>query len=243
MKKPKVSIIILAFDNPNALEKTLKTLCSNTTYPNFEIIVACNPCDDVAVNVEINDLLVRMKKSCDFKVILNETNLLHGRGCMEGFKISDGEFICFCNDDIFIPASQSAWLTFMMAFMVENENTATLTPSMYSAKERIYWIGKTDPTKPYHDFLHTPKGDPNLPIEPRETCYNNMALCLTKRYLVEEFPLGQSCPHYGSDSEFGNRIKEKYPNMKHMVIPEVRIYHFNIFATRTNYGKNKEIEG
>jgi len=46
-----------------------------------------------------------------------------------------------------------------------------------------------------------------------------------------------------SDSEFGNRIKEKYPQMKHMVLPEVKLYHFNIFAQRINHGKEKVIEG
>lgn len=243
MKGPKVSIIVLAFDNPSALEKTVNTLYANTNYPNFEIIASVNPCEDSEINKSIVELLIRMQDYCDLKTVFNETNLLHAKGSMEGFKVSDGEFICFCNDDIFIPASQSSWLDKMTDFMLKDENVATLTPSMYSAKERVYWVGKTNPEKSFHDFLHVPKGDPSIPTNPIETCYNNMACCLTRRYLVEEIPLGQNCPHYGSDSEFGNRIKEKYPNMKHMVLPEVRIYHFNIFNKRTNYGKEKKIEG
>jgi len=240
---PKVSIIVLAFDSLHALERTLETLSANTIYPNFEIVVSVNPCEDKEINNSISLFLSDFKDKFPIKTIYNKTNLFHAKGTMEGFKISDGEFICFCNDDIFIPASQSEWLTHLMDFMLENENVATLTPSMYSAKERIYWVGKTNPEKSYHDFLHIPKGDPSIPVKPLGTCYNNMACCLTRRYLVEEIPLGQSCRHYGSDSEFGNRIKEKYPNMKHMVLPSVRVYHFNIFATRTNYGKEKEIDG
>ena len=240
-----VSIIVLAFDNFNHLFRSVETLYHNNEYPNFEMIVVHNP-SGIGADEKIEEASMVWKKNwSNFKYIKNEKNLYHGKGSMEGVKIADSDstYICFCNDDVFIPASQSDWLLKMVDFMNNNQEVATLTPSLYSAKERIYWVGKTNPEDPYHDLLHTPRGDPSIPKEPRDTCYNNFSVCLVRKFLVDEIPLGQNCPHYGSDSEFCNRIKEKYPDMKHMVLPEVRLYHYNIFSSRCNYGKNKETEG
>jgi len=243
MNEPKISIVVLAFDNSEALNKTLTTLVRNTDYPNFEVIVPVNPSGDETLDSKVKKVVTFFEVEHKIKAVFLKENLFHARGCMEGFKLSEGELICFCNDDIFIPASQSDWLTKMVNFLLSDENIATLTPAMYSIKERVYWIGKSNAEKSYHDFLHIPRGDPSLPTRPVETCYNNMAIHLTRRYLIEEIPLGQSCPHYGSDKEYCDRIREKYPNMKHIVLPEVKVYHFNIFNQRINHGKEKKIEG
>lgn len=240
-----VSIIVLAFDNFKYLFRSVETLYHHNDYENFDLIVAHNP-SGTKDEQEIEEVCSAWKKNwANFKYIKNKENLYHAKGTMEGFKICNplSSYVCFTNDDIFIPASQSGWLVKMVAYMEEHPEVATLTPSMYSEKERVYWVGKDDPESPYHNLLHVPKGDPRIPKEPVETCYNNMALCLTRRYLVEEIPLGQNCPHYGSDSEYGNRIKAKYPEMKHMVFPEVKLYHLNIFAKRSNYKKDKTVEG
>jgi len=242
-----VSIIVLAFDNFKYLLRSVETLYHHNDYENFELIVSHNP-SRTEDEQQIEEVCsVWLKNWPNFKYVKNKENLYHAKGTMEGFKIailnSDPYYICFTNDDIFIPASQSDWLVKMVNYMEEHPEVATLTPSMYSEKERVYWVGKDDPESPYHNLLHVPKGDPRIPKEPVETCYNNMALHLTRRYLVEEIPLGQSTRHYGSDSEFGNRIKAKYPNLKHMVLPEVKLYHFNIFNKRSNYKKDKTVEG
>ena len=242
-----VSIIVLAYDNPNYLLRSVETLYRHNFYEPFELIVSHNPCgtgDDQRIEEACN---VWKKNWNNFKYVRNKENLYHAKGTMEGFKLavsgSNPDYVCFCNDDVFIPASQSGWLINLVKYIEENPEVATLTPSIYSEKERIYWVGKDDPKSPYHNLLHVPRGDPRIPKDPIETCYNNMAICLTRRHLVDEIPLGQSCPHYGSDSEFGNRIKEKYPEMKHMVFPEVKLYHYNIYAKRTNYKKDKTVEG
>jgi len=242
-----VSIIVLAFDNFRYLFRSVETLYHHNDYKNFDLVVAHNPSgteDDQQIEEACG---VWIEKWPNFKYIKNKENLYHAKGTMEGFKLaissSNPFYVCFCNDDIFIPASQSNWLTKMVDYMEEHPEVATLTPSMYSEKERVYWVGKDDPKSPYHNLLHVPKGDPRIPKEPVETCYNNMALCLTRRYLLEEIPLGQTTFHYGSDEEFCNRIKAKYPEMKHMVLPEVKLYHHNIFAKRSNYKKDKTVEG
>jgi len=242
-----VSIIVLAFDNFKYLFRSVETLYHHNDYKNFDLIVSHNPSDTEDDQKIEEACSVWIEKWPNFEYIKNKENLYHAKGTMEGFKLaissSNPFYVCFCNDDVFIPASQSDWLVKMVAYMEEHPEVATLTPSMYSEKERIYWVGKTDPESPYHNLLHVPKGDPRIPREPVETCYNNMAIHLTRRYLVEKIPLGQTCPHYGSDSSFCNQIIEKYPEMKHMVLPEVKLYHLNIFAKRSNYKKDKTVEG
>jgi len=244
-ENPMVSIIPLAFDQPKALEKTIKTLVHHNDYPCFEVVISDNSIETPASD-EINRLCTNwVGELGNVFHVRNKKNLMHGAGCMAGFNGSDPEskYICFANDDIFIPASQSDWLVKLVAFMEKNPNVATVTPAMYYPKETVYWIGKTDPEKQYHDFLHYPKGDHRLPTEPRTSCYSNFALVVTRRYLVEEIPIGQNCPHYGSDSEFANRIKDKYPDMEHWVLPDVKIYHYNLFAKRCNHGKEDKTKG
>lgn len=240
-----VSIVVLAFDNIKYLSRSVKTLHDHNDYKNFELIISHNPCGTEEDQKIENACSNWMKLWSNFKYIKNKENLYHGKGSMEGVKIaaSDSEYVCLCNDDIFIPASQSDWLVRLVNYMEKNSEIVTLTPAMYSEKERIYWVGKDDPKSPYHNLLHVPRGDPRIPKDPVETCYNNMALCLTRKYLLDEIPLGQNCRHYGSDSSFCNQVVEKYPEMKHMVLPEVKLYHFNIFNKRINHKKDKTIEG
>ncbi len=249
-KNSMVSIIVLAYDNVEYLERTVTTLRDHTDYPNFEIVISNNGIG-VPLEKEIHEFCLQFMQcqesvdKCDIKYVQNAENFLHGKGCMEGFKLINpkSEFIVFCNDDIFIPASREKWLQRLVSFVVERPNVATVTPALYSAKEKVYWIGKQDPKNPHHDFLHIPKGDAGLPKEPLITCYNNFACILTRRHLVEEIPIGQNCPHYGSDSEFANRIKDAYPNMVHFVIPRIQLYHYNIYYKRFNHEKDKRVKG
>lgn len=242
---PKVSIIILPFDNLEYFIRSAESLHENTAYPNFEIVTVHNPCSSEEINAKI-------KEACDiffnnwnnFKYRINAENYFHAKGCMEGVRMlsSDVKYVVLANDDIFIPGYQLEWLTRLVSFMEENPLVATVTPSLYhSGKNTVYWCGRHGDTGT-HDFLHYPMNDPRIPKDPVETSYNNMAICVIRKYLLDEIPLGQTTLHYGSDSEFASRIKDKYPEMKHFVIPSVKLYHDNIYALRTNRGQ-KEVEG
>ena len=243
---PLVSIVILPFDNLEFFIRAVESFHENTDYPCFQIVVSHNPCENKETNRKI-------KAACDkyynnwnnFLFRINEKNLYHAKGCMAGFEVinPDSKYVVFANEDIFIPANQLEWLKKMVEFMERDDNAASVTPCSLSPKERIYWCGKQNPENPQHDFLHLARNDERIPKEPLTTCYNNMALMITRTSLVKEFPLGQSCPHYGSDSEFANRIKDKYPDMRHWVIPEIKIYHWNIYNLRENHNKDKVVDG
>lgn len=233
---PKVSIIILPYDNLEYFLRAAESLHENTDYSNFEIVVSHNPCKSEETNAKIREACEIFFNNWDnFKYRVNKENLYHGPGIMAGFEMINDEskYVVLANDDIFIPGNQVSWLSKMIEFMEANEKIATLTPSLYHLKNTLYWIGRQGHTGT-HDFLHLPMGDERIPTEPLETSYNNMACCLARKFLLDEIPLGQTCPMYGSDSEFASRIKEKYPEMIHMVIPKIKLYHDNIYHLRTN---------
>jgi GT2 family glycosyltransferase len=241
---PFVSVILLPFDNFEFFERALESVKANTDYPNFEIIISHNPCENEDINKKIRDYCNMNYEKYGIKAIFNKENLYHGPGCMEGVKLSDPKtkYIVLLNDDVFVPGYQLNWLSQMVDFMESHSNAATVTPALYHLKNTIYWIGRKN-EEGTHDFLHLPKGDPRLPTEPLQTSYNNMAFCLVRANLIREIPLGQTCPMYGSDSEFAHRIKDKYPEMEHWVIPQIQLYHENIYWARSNRGKDKIVEG
>ena len=233
ISEEKISIISVAYDQPELLKNSLISLMENTDYKNLQVIISHNKTIP-SIESKIKEVYIYLSNlySNIFSYIPNDKNLRFGPGIMEGFKLSTGKIICVLNDDTFFPPEYSDWLGKLVAFMKEDSYIATLTPSMYHQNHTVYWIGKKNSAKPLHDFLHVKESDPMLPTKPYETCYNNMACCLIRRELIEEFPIGIDYVHYGSDSGFCNRVKTTYPAMKHMVLPEAKILHFNSFNKR-----------
>jgi len=236
--KDKISIIVVAYDQPELLKNNLVSLVENTSYKNFEIIISHNR-TNASIEGKVKEVYIYLNNLYPkiFSYVLNNKNLKFGPGIMEGFKLSTGELICVLNDDTFFPPEYSDWLEKLVNFVNEDLYIATLTPSMYHKSHTVYWIGKKNPAKPLHDFLHVKENHPSLPTEPYEVCYNNMACCLIRRELIEEFPIGSDYAHYGSDSGFCSRVKAKYPKMKHMILPEAKIIHFNSYDKRNLFTK------
>jgi GT2 family glycosyltransferase len=156
---------------------------------------------------------------------------------MKGVEIADPEskYIGLLNDDVFVPGYGLDWLSKMVEYMEEHPNVATVTPMLFHLKNTVFWCGRI-PGKAEHLYLHLPKGDPRLPREPFMTESNNMAFCIIRAELLREFRMDDpGVPvHYGSDSAFYNRVQRKYPNMKHFVLPQIQLYHENIYWARTN---------
>jgi len=243
--KPSVGAVMLPFDNSEFFARAAESVLVNTDYRIFDLVAAHNPCSSKEMNRKITDTMQNLFiKYKNFQFIVNNENLYHGKGSMEGVRLLPDEcdYVVLMNDDIFIPGNQLDWLSAMVEFMEEHPNVATLTPSLYHMKETIYWCGRKE-GKGTHDFLHVPRGHASIPTEPFATSYNNFSICLIRKRLLDEIPLAQTTIHYGTDSEFCSRVKEKYPEMEHWVMPKVKLYHENIYALRENQGKDKNIEG
>lgn len=242
---PHVGLIMIPFDNKDFFLRAAESVLENTDYPDFELFASHNPCKDKKINKEILEIMDSLyEKYPNFKYKINEKNFYHGKGSMKGFAFlpPNTKYVGLLNDDIFIPGNQLDWLKKMVKFIEEHDEAASVTPALYHLKETVYWMGR-EKDSGTHDYLHYKRGDDRLPKGAFKTSYNNMACCLTRYSLLEEFPLGQNCPHYGSDSEYADRIKMKYPEMNHWVLPQIKLYHSNIFYLRSNRGEDPITEG
>jgi len=241
---PKVNIVIVPYDNPEFFERALTTALENTNYSNFVVSVVHNPCGDATLDAQIATIASSKEKLGTVAYLPQAKNLYHGPACQIGSDhVPDAKYVLLANDDIFIPGSQLMWLDRMVEFMETMDTAASVTPCLLSEKEQIYWLGKQNPENPHHDYLHKPRHFSGIPQNPFMTCYNNMACCLTRKSLLNEFSLKDGPPMYGSDSGFANRIKDKYPELNHWVIPEIKLYHFNIYYKRINHGKDEVTDG
>lgn len=95
--KPLISIIVLTYNAPSYVRKTLRTL-AKTSYPNYEVIVFDNNSRFWTRQV----LLASQKRGWAKRVILSDENLLFAAGNNEAFKAisSDAKYVLLLNSDV-----------------------------------------------------------------------------------------------------------------------------------------------
>ncbi len=82
---PRVSLIIVPFDNFEFFEKAVNSVLDNTNYPNFEVVVSHNPCKNQETNDKILDLCKEIYDQLGtegFRFIINPENYYHAQWCM-----------------------------------------------------------------------------------------------------------------------------------------------------------------
>jgi len=95
---PKVSIIVLTFNNLDLTRICLESIYKKTGYPNFEVIVVDNASSDGT-----QEFLVENKfQFPNIKIILNENNKGFACGNNRGFQEAKGEFVVFLNNDTIV---------------------------------------------------------------------------------------------------------------------------------------------
>jgi len=92
---PKVSVIILTYNNLELTKKCLESLEKWTNYPNVELILVDNASAD-----ETPEFFRNYKSSkFDVRILLNEENLGFPEGNNVGIRIATGEYIVLLNND------------------------------------------------------------------------------------------------------------------------------------------------
>jgi GT2 family glycosyltransferase len=95
---PKVSIIVITFNNLKYTKACLYSVLAHSNYPNLEIIIIDNASKD-----ETPEFLESFKKKHkNIKLILNKKNKGFAGGCNQGIKEATGEYIIFLNNDTII---------------------------------------------------------------------------------------------------------------------------------------------
>jgi len=100
---PKISIIVVSFNNFKFTQLCLDSLLFNTAYPNYEIIIVDNGSDEETIR-RLQDY---QSKHQSIQVVFNDKNLGFPKANNQGIALSEGEYIVFLNNDTMVT---TGWL-------------------------------------------------------------------------------------------------------------------------------------
>ena len=94
MTNPKVSVIIISYNNADELENAIQSIVDSCANFSFEIIVVDNASED-------NNVEIVKENFPDISVIENKSNLGFAAACNIGAKNAIGKYIVILNSIIF----------------------------------------------------------------------------------------------------------------------------------------------
>lgn len=116
---PKISIVLLSYNSPKVLNKSIKSILNRSIYPNFELIIVDNNS-----NKETVDVLNKYKNNPKIKLIFNKKNYGFAKGNNIGLKKSKGEYIILLNNDIIITPG---WIS-RLIFHIKKDKVGLVGP-------------------------------------------------------------------------------------------------------------------
>jgi len=120
---PKVSVIVLMYNNLKLNKLCIKTILEKTAYPNFEVIIVDNYSTD-GTREWLTDL--DKENVPNLKIILNDSNKGFAGGNNEAMKQSDGDYVILLNNDTVVTRG---WMTALVKHL-ENCNELGLSGSV-----------------------------------------------------------------------------------------------------------------
>jgi GT2 family glycosyltransferase len=111
---PKVSIIIVSYNNLSYTQLCLQSIVHNTQYPNYEIIIVDNASNDGTASF-LREFSSQYK---NVTVILNKKNIGFPSANNQGLKIYSGEYIVLLNNDTIVTRG---WLTKLVRYLDNHE--------------------------------------------------------------------------------------------------------------------------
>ena len=111
---PKVSVIVLTYNNLELNKLCINSILNKTAYPNYELIIVDNKSSDGTI-----DYLKQLDNQniSNVKVILNEVNSGFAGGNNIGIKASTGDYVLLLNNDTLVTRG---WLTSLVKHL-END--------------------------------------------------------------------------------------------------------------------------
>ena len=118
---PKVSIIILTFNQIEFTKKCIESILNKTAYPNYEIIVVDNCSNDGT-----RDYLAQLDEQYrHIRVLLNDENYGFAGGNNIGLKNATGDYFILLNNDTIVTRG---WITNFLKHFDTNPNLGLLGP-------------------------------------------------------------------------------------------------------------------
>jgi GT2 family glycosyltransferase/glycosyltransferase involved in cell wall biosynthesis len=118
---PKVSILILTYNNFLINQLCLKSLYCNTTYPNFEVIVVDNASNDETPRW----LNTFAETHPNLKIVLNTENRGFAGGNNQAASLATGEYLIFLNNDTVVT---NGWVERLLKYMQSDPKIGLLGP-------------------------------------------------------------------------------------------------------------------
>lgn len=183
---PKVSLVVLTYNNLELTKNCLYSIEKNTNYPNYEVIVVDNASTD-DTPIYLKDIISQKDK---FKVILNESNVGFAAGNNIGINMATGEFIVVINNDTYVSED---WLYPLVKTLQKNKDIGLVCP----VTNNIGNEAKINIS--YKDFFEMEKKAKNYTIKNFDILYpvENVAFfCVAmKKEMLNE--VGLICTDYG----------------------------------------------
>ena len=121
LKLPKISVIVLTYNNLELTKACLQSLIQWSDYPNLEIIVVDNASSD-----ESPEYLKEFQAMhSQIKLILNPQNLGFAAGNNVGLKAATGDYLVMLNNDTVVTPG---WLLTMLRHLQKNASTGLVGP-------------------------------------------------------------------------------------------------------------------
>ncbi len=215
---PKISIIVLTYNNLEINKICMKSILEKTAYPNYELIVVDN-CSSDGTREYLSELAERIP---GVEIILNEKNLGFAAGNNVGMKAADGDYIVLLNNDTVVTRG---WLTAMEKHFESNQSLGMCGPVTNS-------IGNEAKIKvDYHSMSELERFSYNYTTKHLGEEYRNinvLALFCTmiKRQVIEE--CGYLDESYGigmfEDDDYAEAVKAQGYSL--VIAEDAFVHHF-----------------
>jgi GT2 family glycosyltransferase len=125
---PKISLIILTYNNLDYTRQCLESIFSKTVYPNYEIVVVDNASTDGTPDY----LQTVAATHQNMLLVLNKENRGFAAGNNQGVAAASGEYIAFLNNDIVVTPG---WLSGLVAHLIDPSIGAIGPVTNYAGNE------------------------------------------------------------------------------------------------------------
>ena len=135
---PKVSLIILTYNNLDYTRQCLESIFDKTFYPNYEIVIVDNASTDGTPDY----LRSVASAHANVRLVLNDENRGFSAGNNQGVSAARGEYILFLNNDVVVTPG---WLSGLLAHLRDPSVGAVGPVTNYAGNESRITVG-------YHDI-------------------------------------------------------------------------------------------
>lgn len=215
--RPKVDIVILAYNSGELLERTLPGVLE-TDYPKKNVIVVDNGSSDGTT-----DFITRSVYADKVKLIKLDKNYGCAGGLNRAIRYLDGDYVAFLNEDI-VPDRQ--WLMKSVEVLENDKSVAAVMSKLISPK-----TGRVEAASMQFDELTC---SPNVSAVARdEIPYAGLGGAVFRTSLVKRFPLEERYFLYYEDVDYSFRLRVEGNKIK--MCQDSVLYHFHQGSVKRNF--------